>query len=167
MSIIEFIQFKQKLYLMLLKDEAVNPEIDAVEDQHLILPDSCPQSMIVSLNETNFKLMARLLFIKYIATDSMWQINISYHQRLKYYNLMENVDKWLNNDEYNDYKRLYLLFDYCILEMISLIKQAFSRFKREDDFLLLQKHELEHKSSNSRSSTNHGLIKKISSLLVL
>lgn len=161
LSIIEFIQFKQKLYVMLLKEKEIDINIEELENHHLILPDSCPQSMIVSQNDNNFKLMARLLFLKYIQFGASWEINIAYNQRAKYYNLMENEHVWYNEmKEYDNYKKLYALFDYCIIEMISLVKSAFARFKREDDFLLLQKHELEKASSNS--SVAGGIIKKLS-----
>ena len=140
LSVIEFIQFKQKIYHKIKEDEVYKDDKHVQNMEWLnILPDTCPQSDIVYGND-NFKLSARNLYVKYIRNESEWEINISATSRKKYILLMENGDKWLNElDEYDDLLKLYELFDLCIIEMIFLMKSAFSRFKNDDKFLLLQK----------------------------
>ena len=140
LSVIEFVQFKTKIYQNL--DEEQKEKCDTENMGKMdILPESCPQSDIVygRDDDDNFRLMARDLYLKYIKIGSEWEINISYSARNKYIRLMDNDDKWLvEMNEYNDLVMLYELFDGCIMEMISLMKSAFSRFKHEDKFLLYQ-----------------------------
>ena len=139
LSVIEFVQFKQKIYENLDEEQKEKCNTENMEKMD-ILPQSCPQSDIVfGRNGDNFKLISRDLFVKYIEIGSEWEINISYSARNKYIHLMDDEDIWLNEmNEYNDLMILYELFDECIMEMISLMKSAFSRFKQEDKFLLLQ-----------------------------
>lgn len=142
MSIIEFIQFKKKLFNALKADENYKDSVEDVTNKYLCLPESCPKSAIVSGNY-DYKVMARLLYLKYIKIGSEWEINIAYDNRMKYMSLMDNEREWLNNDkQYNDWIKLYGLFDLCIMDMISLIQSAFSRFKTKDIFLLLQQQEI-------------------------
>ena len=163
LSVIEFIQFKKRLFAVInepndgggdgdndneaeeeentnLNDKQGDEEEDVTE-RFLILPETCPVSEIIhGGNMDNFKTMARELYLRYIKTGSEWEINISYMQRLKYERLMDDDNVWLNdNKDYDDLYKLYVLYDYCIQEMVSLLRSAFSRFKQDDKFLLLQK----------------------------
>ena len=144
---IEFIQFKKKLYDIIIQNEEEDNEkkednddmIEDINKKFLKLPESCPKSTIVYNNKNN-KSIARSLYLKYIMTGSEWEINISYTQRKRYEYLMNNENIWSNEcPQYNNNKALYGLFDGCISEMTSLIQSAFTRFKKTEKFLLLKK----------------------------
>merc|ERR1712045_868712 len=75
----------------------------------------------------NFKIAAHLLYKKYIRTYAELEINISSAARLKYYGLMEDEKRWINQSEIS-LDGLYNLFDDVILEMFKLMEHSLARF---------------------------------------
>ena len=113
---IEFIQFKAKLYDAITEENSYEcnhtfgNEIEDERDKYLILPSNCPQSIIVYPNDEDIaedlrnqyhKIIARNLYLKYIKVDSKFEINLAYSDRKKYFRLMENSQQWLRNTEYS------------------------------------------------------------------
>ena len=153
MSVIEFIQFKTKLYDVIKDDnsyecnQTLANEIEDERDKYLILPPNCPQSIIVYPNDENIaeeltnkyhKLIARNLYLKYIKVDSKFEINLAYSDRKMYSRLMENNNNWLKNKKFSSDIELYTLFDGCIMEMCGLLTAAFSRFKQSNQYQILR-----------------------------
>eukprot|EP01084_Bolivina_argentea_P229009 386633_1 len=114
----------------------------------------------VSDNQINYKisqLMVRafLLQQKYVNQSAPFQINICYETRNKFANIMNDFDDWMlsngNNVEFkglNNIKKLkylYHIFDECMDEMSSLLRNSFLRYKQTilyDEFNKLWTHKL-------------------------
>ena len=73
------------------------------------------------------------LWGKYVRVGCAFEINISYIERNKMYNLI--ID---NNDINDDCQTLCIVFDGCILEMFRLMNDSFNRFKRSATFKNLE-----------------------------
>uniref|UniRef100_A0A7S0TBH7 Uncharacterized protein n=1 Tax=Elphidium margaritaceum TaxID=933848 RepID=A0A7S0TBH7_9EUKA len=107
-------------------------------DDQFCLPANAPQSDIVFGKKLNFKQMAYAIHEKYIREGSDWEINVSYRVRRSMAALFESEDVWMKNAPFDDAAMLYRLFNRCVVEMTSLIRSAFSRFKQTDSFMILQ-----------------------------
>ena len=85
------------------------------------------------INECKSKAIA--LCYKYIAIGSDYEINISYHCRNEIINQLFNDDHDhitnINNSKVTD---LMLIFNRCGIEMVHLLNDSFSRFKRTKYF---------------------------------
>eukprot|EP01083_Nonionella_stella_P170339 579477_1 len=143
LSVIEFIQFKDKLFKQIMSetDDLVNiEEMEEEHDQFLIIPESCPLSVIVHNDNMSHKAIARALYLKYIKVGSPFEINISYAKRKTYSRLMESQTAWNNETKYNSNEALLSLFDVCIKEMCKLLTAAFSRYKQCNQYKILKRH---------------------------
>ena len=74
------------------------------------------------------KIMAYNLYIKYIKTDSAYEINISDEMRNELTNLMGDLSKWLQLDSI-DHRDLLLLFEDACHEMKKFISASLTRMK--------------------------------------
>jgi len=81
-----------------------------------------------------YKEMAYALFDKYVRTGSEYEINVSYTVRMKYMTLMASRDMWMNGTQDIDETELFRLFEDCYDEMLRLMSQSFTRFKRTEKF---------------------------------
>lgn len=103
------LQFKQRIEREFQPQEsgmiAKNLSHDDVE--HFIsLPVECPRSSIVyGENCGDYKTMARELYLKYVKDDSPYEINVDYGTR-KGFDLLDDEEKWKENTEYDDDKKL-------------------------------------------------------------
>ena len=83
------------------------------------------------------KFVAFLLFQKYIRTYSELEVNISSALRVRYYALMEDRERWMNETEVTVHG-LYSLFDDVIVEMYRLMGRSLLRFLKSDDVVVLK-----------------------------
>ena len=135
LSLIEMQQFKERI----VRDKSV--QIDEHTNECFMLPKSCPRSQLVHGHGRNdYKTMAFEIYHKYIRIGSLFEINIDYNTRHLYRSLLENEEKWQQNVEYDDAKKLYCLFNPCIERMIQLSSPAFTRFKKTTKYRLLRKY---------------------------
>ena len=143
-SLLCFIELSQ--YKNLLSSENVNK---------LNLPKEIPKSSIIyeyfernqakndivkdnmfirKLKEISFE-----FYVKYIKSNSEFEINISYFMRMKYIEIMDNHDQWINyvpsDLESKNNMELFMnnLFDPIIEEMYSLMHGALNRFIFDND----------------------------------
>ena len=80
-----------------------------------------------------FKLIAYLLYKKYIREYSELEINLSSMYRLEYNTLMSDKKEWIDSVELSP-KDLLVLFDDVCLEMFKLMDHSFGRFKRSKEY---------------------------------
>ena len=130
LSIVEFIQFKQRV----VRDN----DDDGVEfeENKLKLFGSITKSVIVYNDDDDYKEIVNKLYGKYIKIGSEWEINIDYTNRNRYMNLIEN-----NTINYEDIEMVYTLFDACIDNMVGLIIPAFTRFKNSKKYQVIKHYE--------------------------
>ena len=74
-----------------------------------------------------------LLYSKYVAVGSEFEINISYHQRQNYISKIDNFQAFLRNSQINEFELLNI-FVPCMDVVMSLMQDNFRRFKREPAF---------------------------------
>lgn len=150
LSVIEFIQFKQRIFGAIkaakgdqLTEDEVDEfrEMEAEMERYVVLPPNCPQSAIVHSDHDCYKKMARDLYIKYIRTESEFEINLRYGDRKRYSKLMENATSWLKERKHDSNMKLFELFDVCITEMCGLLIAAFSRYKQSNEYIVLRKYD--------------------------
>lgn len=100
------------------------------------IQDYIKENMINDKEERKkrYKEMAFEIFDKYIRTGSEYEINVSYTVRMKYMSLMGSNDIWMNGMKDFDESELFRLFEDCYDEMLRLMSQSFTRFKRTDKF---------------------------------
>ena len=153
LSMIEFIQFKAKIYedKLRMTDQAGAMSMDSVNEEMDLfnLPTACPQSDIVFDETKGFKQIALDLYQKYVEQGSEWEINVAYKTRGFYEDLFEDEAEWMANEEYEDDANLYALWDRAIGEMNSLIKAAFVRFKSSTQFKVLHRTSISGRSSSA------------------
>ena len=129
LSIVEFIQFKNKM-----KSEF--EDIEFIDDEEIMieLPEKMAQSKIVYEGD-DYKEIASQLYEKYIRVGSEWEININYRDRNKYIQLFE-----VNGVSSDDKQELYVIFDICIKQMFGLLFGTFTRFKNSEQYKLINHH---------------------------
>ena len=128
LSIVEFIQFKNKI---IRQNEDIQFEINEIQ-----LPRSFIKSSIVN-QDMDYKDIADRLYNKYIRAGSEWEINIDYGNRKRYKDLFEHGNESLSS---NDIQEFYSLFDPCIEAMIHLIMPAFARFRNGKQYQMIQRY---------------------------
>ena len=74
------------------------------------------------------KRIAIELYLKYIAIDSEYEINISSDMRNILIKYLDNSDTWMNNINVNE-NDLFILFDDCRSEVYKLMVFSFTRIK--------------------------------------
>merc|ERR1712154_300099 len=104
----------------------------------LVMPPDCPMSDIVYGEGNDYKCMAKEIYLKYIKSGSIHEINLVGTTRKKLANLMDN--NWSANEVYEDSKKLFFLFDECLHEMHSLVNPSFCRFRDSNSYKLIQVH---------------------------
>ena len=124
-------------------DESEN-EMDKLNDadDEMIDDDDMDESVLRHEKKIiyDYKMKAYGLFQRYVYDKNGcdMEINIHYGTRNKLIKLMNDLNKWIENDNIfiND---LYILFDECIEEMYRLMKDSFKRFKQTQEFIKLDK----------------------------
>eukprot|EP01084_Bolivina_argentea_P042795 78886_1 len=144
-SVIEFLQFKKKI-----ENEHINIAFAVANNDQkstmLSFPQLCPKSTIIFSEydidgakspRSNYKLIARKLYLKYICIGSKWEISIDSVNRDIYEKLFSDENKWNANtgyDGHNGLLKYYTLFDPCIEAMMSLLCFSFTRFKNSKQY---------------------------------
>eukprot|EP01084_Bolivina_argentea_P203937 348229_1 len=129
LSTIEIIQFQELLKEYITDDEIIN------KVTCICLPETIPISQIVKQQEkqdnNNVLLCAKIkaynLFNKYIESMSEFEINIPGNMRDKVISELRDLDELMSSNlNIND---LFLIFEDCKNEMISLMTFALDRFR--------------------------------------
>ena len=128
LSYLEFIQYKTY----------VKDAFKIADDNTVILRDDfTPKSDIVFKHNNNrskdtIKTIAYELYQKYVANESPFPINISYHTR-KELDILNNKENWvkINITE----SELYRVFDGCIKEMNKLLTYSLHRALKRQNIL--------------------------------
>mmetsp|Transcript_107669 Transcript_107669/g.131385 ORF Transcript_107669/g.131385 Transcript_107669/m.131385 type:complete len:461 (+) Transcript_107669:52-1434(+) len=102
-----------------------------------IFYDGVPESNIVYNESKDIKWKAYQLYMKYIASFSKYEINVSYHTRLYLTNLMDYYDVWIKTNISND--ELCDLFKKSKQEVMKLMRDAFNRFKNTEEWIKVLK----------------------------
>ena len=123
---IEMVQFKQ-CFIDYIKQKNGSFSHDYDTKYIDLLYDTVPKSSIVFVKITDhvgiakFKLIAHLLFDKYIRANAEFEVNISHQLRAKYTKLDEQ--NWnMKQDEF------VLVFEKIVEEMFSFMWQSFDRY---------------------------------------
>eukprot|EP01084_Bolivina_argentea_P069929 127175_1 len=136
LAVIEFFQYQK------LAKYELNVHMDEKEQEllcdRIYFTDCVPESDIVCNNEDSLKEKAFNLYKKYAAIGSKYEINISYYQRNKLTNLMNDYEEWIANDGISNHEMLNIFSSSCD-EMIRLMQDSFRRFKRTGQYHKLSK----------------------------
>merc|ERR1712130_109423 len=130
-SVIEFIQFKDRIRI----ENADRFEFHCL--YQIVLPETVPDSAIVHGHVPNgfdrslvsdYQSIALELMDKYVRVGADFQINLSHDIRSGYtHDVIDGMD----------IEELFHLFDSCIDSMIRLMRPAFVRFMKSDNFALI------------------------------
>jgi len=92
---------------------------------------SSPKSedaLVVGMPMVKMRAKAHGLFVKYIAVGSEFEVNISHELRMRFRVLMEDKERWIENDEFDDWAKLRDIFDPICVVMRQLMNHSFTRF---------------------------------------
>eukprot|EP01084_Bolivina_argentea_P066107 120504_1 len=92
------------------------------------IPMDVPKSNILTLHSDSIKNQFKALYEKYFKDFSHYQINLSYEQKQKVENVINNqLTEIIEGD-------LYWLMDECVLHILRLLMAPFFRFKETEQF---------------------------------
>ena len=145
LALIEFVQFKNLVISTFNIDKR-----DIGDSFDFVFPVSVPVSDIVgvyngrtsivtriadksmsNLEEDqllSFKIKAHRLYSKYVRNGCELQLNLPIRVRGELDGLMGSYDLWIASDEFTDLQ-LVKMFDYCLCEVISLLRESKGRLQ--------------------------------------
>ena len=143
MAFVEFQQYKTY----------ISDNFDAVvcDDGYMIdFHDKMPESLIVYgeiedkyRNQIEIKdgnilcecmIRGYLLFRKYVAVGSDFEINIDYQTKYVLINQMYDFTEWMKNIDTIDAQHLYCLYDRCIDSTYKLLQHSYTRFRHTQEY---------------------------------
>ena len=111
-------------------------QIGLIERKHSLKKKN-KKSIVLNRSEgeliEEYKIRGYMLYYKYVAIGSEFEINIDYGTRNKLVSQINDINQWLC-DENVDLEELSVLFDNCIHQMYQFCKFSMGRFKQSDGF---------------------------------
>ena len=121
LAYIEFSQFQEYL------SDAM-PLATIIKMKTCDFPSCIPTSDIIK-SDDGAKLKAHLLYMKYIASQSEYEINIASSERNRLFEIFEDLDHLLSEENTITDEELFFMFEPCKKAMIQLLQYSLSRMK--------------------------------------
>lgn len=99
------VQFKEKVFHEALTESQRRMILRSMRhrktEHFLQLPPECPRSDIIFGKITDYRIMAREIYLKYVKRGSHYEINVEWATRRELADVIETT-RWAFNEEYSD-----------------------------------------------------------------